>query len=131
MTYLQTFDRLDEISKDLKTHEYRQYLVEHLYPYLFDFFKRCKPLFNIERDLQHVNHEFELKWEQGIFPGWPVSFDTNRDKCRFSLRFDLFSCLERSRWRLGEKWRSTRSDRIFIGRSKKTKDLTRRLTLFS
>jgi splicing factor 3A subunit 3 len=72
LTYLQKFDRLYEISKDRKTSEYRQYLFEHLFPYLLDFLKRCKPLINIEKDLIHIKQDFEMKWEQGIFPGWPV-----------------------------------------------------------
>ncbi|CAF0904266.1 unnamed protein product [Adineta ricciae] len=71
LTYLQRFDRLYEISKDRKGQDYRQYLFEHLFPYLFDFLQRCKPLINIQKDLSHVRQEFELKWEQGIFPGWP------------------------------------------------------------
>lgn len=62
-----------EISKDRKTAEYRQYLFDHLFPYLLDFLKRCKPLVNIEKDLVHIKHEFEVKWEQGLFPGWPVN----------------------------------------------------------
>jgi hypothetical protein len=41
--------------------------------YLVDFLKRCKPLINIDKDLNHIKQEFENKWEQGIFPGWPVS----------------------------------------------------------
>ena len=73
LTYLQRFDRLYEISKDRKGQDYRQYLFEHLFPYLFDFLQRCKPLINIQKDLSHVRQEFELKWEQGIFPGWPVT----------------------------------------------------------
>jgi len=74
LTYLQRFDRLFEISKDRKSADYRQYLYEHLFPYLLDFLKRCKPLINIEKDLTHVRQEFEIKWEQGTFPGWPVDF---------------------------------------------------------
>ena len=87
----------------MKTYEYRQYLFDHLHPYLFDFFKRCKPLFNIERDLGHVKQDFELKWEQGIFPGWPVRFlrfvfhrIESNDISRFSFQKEAGGALAKS-----------------------------------
>ena len=105
MTYLQRFDRLYEIPKDRKTADYRQYLFDHLFSYLLDFLKRCKPLINIEKDLIHVRQEFELKWEQGIFPGWPVSSNIRLND--FHKRNSFL--LERNRRSIGQKWSSSRS----------------------
>ena len=96
LSYLQEFDRLYKISKDQKSHDYRQYLSEHLFPYLFDFLQRCKPLININKDLLHIRQEFELKWEQGIFPGWPVSLTNKPSHLSLPLSFS-----ERDRWGTG------------------------------
>ncbi|CAF3377165.1 unnamed protein product [Rotaria socialis] len=94
LTYLQKFDRFHEIQKDRKNFEYRQYLLEYLFPYLLDFLKRCKPLINIEKDLINVKQDFELKWEQGIFPGWPKETGGALAKGGASLDLSGFSSWE-------------------------------------
>jgi len=70
VTYLSSFDRLFDISKEKKGSEYRIY-IRMLLEYLFDFTKRVKPLLDINTEMQEVNVEFEAKFKDGEFPGWP------------------------------------------------------------
>ena len=68
VTYLSSFDRLFDISKEKKGSEYRIY-IRMLLEYLFDFTKRVKPLLDINTEMQEVNVEFEAKFKDGEFPG--------------------------------------------------------------
>jgi len=70
LTYLVSFDRLFDISKEKKTHEYKKYL-EVLHNYLYYYIQRTQPLLNVENELQEVMAEFEKRFEAGTFPGWP------------------------------------------------------------
>ena len=70
LTYLLAFDRLFDIPKERKNHEYKKYL-NTLLDYLYSFIQRAKPLLNIEEELQNATKEFEGKFESGNFPGWP------------------------------------------------------------
>ena len=65
-----SFDRLFDISKEKKTHEYKKYL-EVLHNYLYYYIQRTQPLLNVENELQEVMAEFEKRFEAGTFPGWP------------------------------------------------------------
>lgn len=70
LTYLVSFDRLFEMPKERKNHEYRLY-VSNLLDYLYSFIQRTKPIFNIEQELHESIEEFEIKYADGSFPGWP------------------------------------------------------------
>ena len=70
LTYLVSFDRLFEMPKERKNHEYKLY-VNSLLDYLYSFIQRTKPIFNIEKELHEAVEEFETKYADGNFPGWP------------------------------------------------------------
>ena len=70
ITYLTEFDRLFVIPKDKKGSDYRSY-ISMLLEYLFDFTKRVKPLLDINAEMQDVKEEFDGKFKDGDFPGWP------------------------------------------------------------
>lgn len=72
LKYLSEYDRLFKIPKDKKNQDYLRY-VESLGDYLYNYTARVKPLFDIDAELENVNTDFEKKWSDGTFPGWPVS----------------------------------------------------------
>lgn len=45
-----------------------------LLEYLQDYTDRVKPLQDQNELFGKIQTEFEKKWENGTFPGWPVSF---------------------------------------------------------
>uniref|UniRef100_G3T165 Splicing factor 3a subunit 3 n=1 Tax=Loxodonta africana TaxID=9785 RepID=G3T165_LOXAF len=73
ITYLSIFDQLFDIPKERKNAEYKRYL-EMLLEYLQDYTDRVKPLQDQNELFGKIQTEFEKKWENGTFPGWPVSF---------------------------------------------------------
>uniref|UniRef100_A0A8C4PP02 Splicing factor 3a subunit 3 n=1 Tax=Equus asinus asinus TaxID=83772 RepID=A0A8C4PP02_EQUAS len=73
ITYLSIFDQLFDIPKERKNAEYKRYL-EMLLEYLQDYTDRVKPLQDQNELFGKIQNEFEKKWENGTFPGWPVSF---------------------------------------------------------
>lgn len=70
LTYLMSFDRLFDISKDKKNHEYKKYL-NKLLDYMYGFLQRAKPLLNLEKELEEAKTEFTMKYDAGTFMGWP------------------------------------------------------------
>ncbi|CAD5122490.1 DgyrCDS10913 [Dimorphilus gyrociliatus] len=70
ISYLTSFDRLFEISKERKNNAYRDYL-KSLLDYLNDFLLRVQPLFDINQEMDIIINEFKIKWMDGTFPGWP------------------------------------------------------------
>lgn len=46
--------------------------IEGLSDYLYSYMTRVKPLFDIDAELEHTRADFEKKWIEGTFPGWPV-----------------------------------------------------------
>lgn len=44
-----------------------------LLEYLQDYTDRVKPLLDQNELFGKIQTEFEKKWENGTFPGWPVS----------------------------------------------------------
>uniref|UniRef100_A0A914WN70 Matrin-type domain-containing protein n=1 Tax=Plectus sambesii TaxID=2011161 RepID=A0A914WN70_9BILA len=72
VTYLSIFDHLFELSKDVtkKTGAYREYL-QALVDYLRTFLMRTRPLHDIKDELNKCAAEFDRKWTEGSFPGWP------------------------------------------------------------
>jgi splicing factor 3A subunit 3 len=71
INYIEKFDRLFEIPKERKGAEYRKYL-DGLVAYLYDLLTRIKPLNDFDVLLNEIQKEFEVQWEAGQFPGWPV-----------------------------------------------------------
>ncbi|KAK3741615.1 hypothetical protein QZH41_019259, partial [Actinostola sp. cb2023] len=69
LTYLDSFDRLFDIPKDKKTTDYKRYL-QALLDYLYMYFQRIEPIYDIDKELASLTHEFEMQWAQGKFPGW-------------------------------------------------------------
>lgn len=47
--------------------------LEMLLEYLQDYTDRVKPLLDQNELFGKIQAEFEKKWENGTFPGWPVS----------------------------------------------------------
>ena len=70
ITYLSIFDQLFDIPKERKNAEYKRYL-EMLLEYLQDYTDRVKPLQDQNELFGKIQNEFEKKWENGTFPGWP------------------------------------------------------------
>lgn len=71
LEYIVRFDRLFDISRDVKaTAPYRKYL-DALLGYLTGFYSRTYPLYNIDEDMKNVALQFEQPWSEGSAPGWP------------------------------------------------------------
>ena len=73
ITYLTTFDHLFDIPKDRKNSEYRKYL-DVLLDYLHTYLTRVRPLLDLNSELENVQRQFQVQWENGTFPGWPVRY---------------------------------------------------------
>ncbi|CAG8475925.1 582_t:CDS:2 [Diversispora eburnea] len=69
LTYLSEFDNFADYPKENKHGEYIKYLND-LRSYLESFFKRVKPLSNLDDIKKEVEVDFDQKWNDGIFPGW-------------------------------------------------------------
>ena len=72
MKYLSQFDQLFSIPREKKNQDYVRYL-EALYDYLYGYIEKAKPLLDVESELSSASKEFEKKWAEGSFQGWPVS----------------------------------------------------------
>lgn len=59
------------IQREKKNQDYQRYL-EALLEYLYNYLLRVKPLINIDNEIDFAIKEFEKKWLDGTFPGWPV-----------------------------------------------------------
>ena len=59
------------IPREKKNQDYLKYL-EELYGYLYVYLERVKPLLDIESEINTSLKDFEKKWNEGTFPGWPV-----------------------------------------------------------
>ena len=70
--YLSEYDHLFKIPREKKNTEYKNYL-EVLLDYLYSYLDRIKPLLDIETELEHARVDFEKKWADGTFQGWPVT----------------------------------------------------------
>jgi len=68
--YLSVFDQLFDIPKEKKNASYKAYL-HSLLSYLEEYCLRIRPLVDLQDEMQKVNEEFEKKWTEGTFPGWP------------------------------------------------------------
>lgn len=72
IAYLSEYDHLFKIPREKKNNDYKSYLIAML-DYLYHYLERVKPLLNIESELAVAVREFERKWAEGQFQGWPVS----------------------------------------------------------
>ncbi|KAJ8405091.1 hypothetical protein AAFF_G00330120 [Aldrovandia affinis] len=93
ITYLSTFDQLFDISKDRKNAEYKKYL-EMLLEYLQDYTDRVKPLLDQNELYGKILGEFEKKWENGTFPGWPKETSSALTHAGAHLDLSAFSSWE-------------------------------------
>lgn len=71
MQYLSEYDHLFKIPREKKNTDYKNYLIA-LLDYLYHYLERVKPLLNIEKEIEFAMVEFETKWREGSFQGWPV-----------------------------------------------------------
>lgn len=69
ITYVMQFDRLFDIPRERKGAHYKAYL-HALLEYCHDYVRRAKPLLDVQRELESVQKDFEVKFAQGDFPGW-------------------------------------------------------------
>ncbi|KAF7235774.1 Splicing factor 3A subunit 3 [Varanus komodoensis] len=93
ITYLSTFDQLFDIPKERKNAEYRRYL-EMLLEYLQDYTDRVKPLLDQNELFGKIQAEFEKKWENGTFPGWPKETSSALTHAGAHLDLSAFSSWE-------------------------------------
>ena len=70
--YLSEYDHLFKIPREKKNNDYKSYLAA-LLDYLYNYLERVKPLLNIDNELAVAVREFEKKWAEGHFQGWPVN----------------------------------------------------------
>ncbi|KAI8146779.1 hypothetical protein BJV82DRAFT_643323 [Fennellomyces sp. T-0311] len=74
MDYLQYLNEFDDFAKvypkSIKTSpEYKAYL-DHMSEYLYSFFRRAKPLFDLTEMEEKAKKELEENWQQGKVAGW-------------------------------------------------------------
>lgn len=69
ISYIENFERFDEIPAFSKRTHYKEYL-EHLCDYLSNFFKNSKPLIDHEKMFIEMEEKFENDWKEGNLPGW-------------------------------------------------------------
>lgn len=93
LTYLVSFDRLFEIPKERKNHEYKKYLNKVL-DYLYNFLQRGKPILNLEKELQEAMDDFNSKYESGNFMGWPKETGSALAHSGAHLDLSAFSSVE-------------------------------------
>ncbi|CAF0874144.1 unnamed protein product [Brachionus calyciflorus] len=70
IAYLSTYDHLFKIPREKKNQDYFKYL-QSLFNYLNDYLARVKPLLDTESEINQAVNDFERKWSEGTFPGWP------------------------------------------------------------
>uniref|UniRef100_A0A7N8Y990 Splicing factor 3a, subunit 3 n=1 Tax=Mastacembelus armatus TaxID=205130 RepID=A0A7N8Y990_9TELE len=93
ITYLSSFDQLFDIPKDRKNAEYKKYL-EMLLEYLQDYTDRVKPLLDQNDLYGKVLSDFEKKWDNGTFPGWPKETSSALTHAGAHLDLSAFSSWE-------------------------------------
>ncbi|KAA0186137.1 hypothetical protein HAZT_HAZT000363 [Hyalella azteca] len=69
ITFLSVFDRLQDIPKDKKGAQYKDYLYS-LLDYLYSYVERVKPLLDMGDELEALTKDFDEQWQAGKFPGW-------------------------------------------------------------
>ncbi|OBS81667.1 hypothetical protein A6R68_20128 [Neotoma lepida] len=93
ITYLSIFDQLFDIPKERKNAEYKRYL-EMLLEYLQDYTDRVKPLQDQNELFGKIQTDFEKKWDNGTFPGWPKETSSALTHAGAHLDLSAFSSWE-------------------------------------
>ncbi|ESN96303.1 hypothetical protein HELRODRAFT_68394 [Helobdella robusta] len=70
LTYLNVYDHFFDIPRERKNAAYKDYLMT-LLTYLESYLSRVKPMLDFNEELSIVIEEFDKKWAEGAFPGWP------------------------------------------------------------
>uniref|UniRef100_A0A6A7FTZ1 Splicing factor 3A subunit 3-like n=2 Tax=Hirondellea gigas TaxID=1518452 RepID=A0A6A7FTZ1_9CRUS len=136
ITFLGLFDRLQDIAKDKKNSQYREYLFS-LLDYLHSYVQRVKPLLDMSQELENVTKDFAEQWENGKFPGWPKEsggalalMGAHLDLSAFSSSSELMSLgldrLKSALLALGLKCGGTleeRAHRLFLTKGKNIGEL--------
>ncbi len=47
--------------------------LEAMFNYLYNYMERVKPLVDLQAQMDDAHQDFEKKWAEGVFQGWPVS----------------------------------------------------------
>ncbi|KAI8072181.1 uncharacterized protein B0P05DRAFT_549208 [Gilbertella persicaria] len=85
LDYLQYLDEFDEFGmypKSIKTtEEYKSYL-NQLKDYLYGFFRRAKPLFDLKSLEQKAWETFDQEWQQGQVKGWETRHGLFCEACQ-------------------------------------------------
>lgn len=69
--YLSQYDHLFAVPREKKNNqEYKRYL-DGLLDYLYNYLQRVRPLLDIDTELVNSKKDFEKRWTEGTFPGWP------------------------------------------------------------
>lgn len=90
LAYLDKFNSFFFISDSTKeTKAYADYL-DNLWGYLFDFFQRIQPLFNLEEIIADWDKSFETKWAAGELPGWKIDTGTSNGVSEQKLDLSAF-----------------------------------------
>ncbi|KAB0382419.1 hypothetical protein FD755_004336 [Muntiacus reevesi] len=85
--------KLFDIPKERKNAEHKRYL-EMLLEYLQDYTDRVKPLQDQNELFGKIQNEFEKKWENGTFPGWPKETSSALTHAGAHLDLSAFSSWE-------------------------------------
>ncbi|XP_028317381.1 splicing factor 3A subunit 3 isoform X2 [Gouania willdenowi] len=93
ISYLSSFDQLFDIPKDRKNADYKRYL-EMLLEYLQEYTDRVKPLLDQNELYDKVLIDFEKKWDNGTFPGWPKETSSALTHAGAHLDLSAFSSWE-------------------------------------
>ncbi|RNA20607.1 splicing factor 3A subunit 3 [Brachionus plicatilis] len=70
IAFLSTYDHLFKIPRERKNQDYLKYL-QALFSYVFDYMQRVKPLLDVNKEVEQAYVEFQTRWTEGTFPGWP------------------------------------------------------------
>ncbi|EGD72174.1 splicing factor 3a [Salpingoeca rosetta] len=93
LEYVQTFDLLSELPRQIKkTAAYKSY-INNLAAYLVEFYRRTNPLADIDAELAQAQKDFEALWASGKFRGWqdvkPITNVERLDLSAFSSASEL------------------------------------------
>lgn len=69
ISYIENFERFDEIPVSAKRTHYKEYL-ENLSTYLENFFKNSKPLVDHSKIISEIEERFKQEWDNNAVPGW-------------------------------------------------------------
>jgi hypothetical protein len=82
------------IQREKKNQDYVKYL-EAMFNYLYNYMERVKPLVDLQAQMDEAHQEFEKKWTEGVFPGWPVLLITIYDSVIYNFNIICINFEER------------------------------------